>query len=409
MCAAAAAALPIAATAGAQKIPIPESGRAYEPRPWHSHHDAIRPNYLAEITPEEPAAVRLPPPPRGQPPAVVRGLYLNAWVFGSARFYDLVALADTTEVNAFVIDVKDDTGYFTYRSSIPVAVAIGANDQRRVRNVEQRLAVLRDHGIHPIARIVVAKDPLLAERRPDWAVHDIDGGIWRDRFGTPWVDTHRDSVWMYAADVAAEAVLLGFREIQLDYVRFPDDRPEFLERAVYPARPGNRSRRSTIRAHLQLLRQRIAHIDVPLTVDLFGLTTSASNDLGIGQYWDDVVTAADVVLPMVYPSHYARGAFGFSRPNFEPYEVVRRAVEAGIKRSASIEGAARIRPYLQSFTLGRPRYSALEVRAQIDAVEDLGLTDWVLWNASGRYPPAALRRTSVATSDTTSSEPTGGP
>jgi len=70
---------------------------------------------------------------------------------------------------------------------------------------------------------------------------------------------------------------------------------------------------------------------------------------------------------------------------------VRRALEDAIARSRGLARPARIRPYLQAFTIYRVRYSALEVRAQIQAVEDLGLTDWVLWNARGVYPPAALR------------------
>ncbi len=376
-------ALVIAFPAAAQDAP--------EPDPWTHHHDAARPDYLRDIMLDDPRAIRLPPPPPGRPPAVVRGLYLNAWVFGSSRLQDLVRLADTTEINAFVVDVKDGTGHFTYRSSIPLAVSIGANTELRAPDTRRRVAMLRERGIHPIARIVVAKDPLLAVQKPEWSIQDIDGGIWRDRFGTPWVDTHRDSVWMYAADVAAEAVLMGFREIQFDYVRFPDDRPEYLARAVYPAKEENATRRSAIKRYLEFLKERIGDLGVPFTIDVFGLTTSATNDLGIGQYWDDLVGAAEVVLPMVYPSHYARGAFGFSRPNDKPYEVVRLALESGIRRSASIERAARIRPYLQSFTLGRPRYTAVEVRAQIQAVEDLGLTDWILWNASGRYPAGALR------------------
>src|SRR5262245_47722284 len=57
-----------------------------------------------------------PAPPLVAPPREVRAIYLNAWAFGSKKFCELVRLADTTEVNAFVIDVKDDTGYLTYPS-----------------------------------------------------------------------------------------------------------------------------------------------------------------------------------------------------------------------------------------------------------------------------------------------------
>ena len=355
------------------------------------HREPLRPNYLAEIMPEDPAAIRLPPPPPGEPPAVVKGLYLNGWVFGSDRFYDLLALADTTEINAFVIDVKDDRGHVTYRSSVPTAVAIGANRQVRTRDPRQRLALLEEHGVYPIARIVVAKDPLLAANKPDWAVRDHSGGLWHDRFGDAWVDAYRDSVWIYAADIAAEAVLLGFREIQFDYIRFPDEPAERLANAVFPARQQGESMRSGIRRNLRLSGSRVRALGVPFTLDVFGLITSAQSDLGIGQYWEDMLEAADVVLPMVYPSHYHAGAYGFAWPNAEPYAVVRRALEDGLRRAENAGGAARIRPFLQSFSIRRVVYTAAHVRAEIDAVEDLGIIDWVLWNASGRYPPGAFR------------------
>jgi len=129
---------------------------------------------------------------------------------------------------------------------------------------------------------------------------------------------------------------------------------------------------------------------VPFTVDVFGLTTSARGDMGIGQSWDDVSRLADVVLPMVYPSHYYRGAYGIPFPNAEPYATVSRALADGVERNAKIPTAARIRPYLQSFSIRRVVYTAAEIRAQMDATYDLGLTDWVLWNASGRYPPDAF-------------------
>ena len=106
-----------------------------------------------------------PAPPLTRPPSPVRAIYVNAWAFGGRRFDELVKLADTTEINAFVIDVKDDTGY----PHLPFGGAdrrrIGANGQHRARHCSERLArCSREHGIHPIARIVVAKDPLLASR-----------------------------------------------------------------------------------------------------------------------------------------------------------------------------------------------------------------------------------------------------
>jgi hypothetical protein len=290
-----------------------------------------------------------------------------------------------------VLDVKDDTGYLTYRSTVPTAIEIGANTRIRAGDARERLATLNAKGIHTIARIVVAKDPLLAKMKPEWAIHDTRGGLWHDRQGNAWVDAFQDSVWIYAADLAAEAVLMGFAEVQFDYVRFPDEKPDLLSKAIFNGRKQGESNRDGVRRQIGLLKERVNKLGVPFTIDIFGLTTSATTDMGIGQYWEDLVTQADVVLPMVYPSHYQRGAYGFARPNYEPYAVVRKALEYGIRRSKPIPGAAKIRPWLQSFTLGKPRYTAVEIRAQIQAAEDLGIQDWVLWNARGVYPADAFR------------------
>lgn len=355
-------------------------------------HASLPPDYIAELAPVTPSApLDLPPPPFGQPPAVVRGLYLNAWVFSSSRFADLLRLAASTEVNTFVIDVKDDTGYLTYRSSVPTAVEIGANDRTRASDVRQRLAELQARGIHPVARIVVAKDPLLARRKPAWAIHDTQGGLWRDRQGAAWVDAYQDSVWIYAADVAKEAVVIGFAEVQFDYLRFPDEPRWLLDRAVFPGKRPGESQRAAVRRNVALMRDRTAELGVPFTLDLFGLTTSADGDLGIGQAWEDLAPLADVVLPMVYPSHYRRGAYGIQHPNAAPYATVRRALEDGLRRNARLANPPKIRPYLQAFSIFRVRYTPEEIRAQIRATEELGLTDWVLWNARGVYPAAALR------------------
>lgn len=324
----------------------------------------------------------------------VRGIYLNAWAFGDHRFERLVQLADTTEINAFVIDIKDDTGYLTYRSQVPTAVAIGANAQLRTRDLESRLALLKQKGIRPIARIVVAKDPLLAERKPTWSIQQADGTSWTDRKGVRWVDAFNDSVWVYAAELAAEAIRKGFTEVQYDYVRFPDEPLARLAKAVFPARRDGESLRDGVVRNLELLGQRTRALGAQFTIDVFGLTTSVRNDMSIGQRWEDLVTTADVVLPMVYPSHYQPGVYGIQQPNSEPYKMVFRALKDGLARNAALapRRTAEIRPYLQAFTLGPPPYTPFHVREQIRAVRDAGLSSWILWNPGSRYDPRYFQR-----------------
>ena len=327
--------------------------------------------------------------------ANIKGLYVNAWAFGSPKLWQLVRLADETEVNAFVIDVKDDTGCLLYQSSVPTAEQIGANKCVRTKDVRSRLDTLSAHGIYPIARIVVAKDPLLAEHKAAWSIKDrTTGGLWRDRINIAWVDAYNDSVWIYSAQLAAEAVRLGFQEVQFDYVRFPDEPRERMATAIFPAHRGGETQREAVRKHVALLKDRLRPLGIPVTFDIFGLTASTtSGDLGIGQVWEDFVTVADVVLPMVYPSHYYRGAFGYAWPNGQPYHIVHSALRDALQRSRPLPGSAEIRPFLQAFTLGRrlPRYTPFEIREQIRAAEDVGITSWVLWNPRSVYQRGSLR------------------
>jgi hypothetical protein len=328
----------------------------------------------------------------------VKALYVNAWAFGSSKLAQLVRLADSTEINAFVVDVKDDTGCLLYKSELKVAQDIGATRCVRTRDLQSRLDTLRAHDIYAIARIVVAKDPLLAEHRPGWSVQHRDGGLWRDRIGSAWVDAYNDSVWIYAAQLGEEAVRLGFAEVQFDYVRFPDEPKEMMAVAIFGARRAGETQRSGVQAGIAILVNRIQPLGVPITFDIFGLTAAATGDLGIGQVWEDFITVADVVLPMVYPSHYYRGSYGLAVPNAEPYRVVRNALREAIERSRPFANSATIRPYLQAFTLGRrkPRYTPHEIREQIRAAEELGITTWVLWNPRSVYQRDSLRPYRVA-------------
>jgi len=329
-----------------------------------------------------------PPAPLTPKPEAVRGIYLNAWAAGSTkRRAELIALASWSEINTFVIDIKEG-GEVSYQSGVGVARAIGAV-RSYIPDPRKLIAELRAAGIYPIARIVVFKDPVLAERRPDLAIQTEDGQVWQDDKGVKWVDPYNREVWDYNIALAREAVLLGFSEIQWDYVRFPDVPARYLKDAVFPARNG-RSMSQAIREFLRYSREELADLGVPITADVFGLTVSVGNDLGIGQRWEDLADVTDALLPMVYPSHFARGSYGIPVPNADPYRTVRTALEFAVRRSARIEGAARIRPWLQDFSLGWPNYGPAEVRAQIQATYDAGLTEWILWNPASRYTSAAL-------------------
>jgi len=325
-------------------------------------------------------------------PENIRGIYLNAWAAGSSRRREaLIELAGRTEVNAFVIDIKDATGFMSHTTGVPLAEQVGANGERRIRDLHGLLRRLKEAGIYPIARIVVAKDPLLSKARPDLAIQDVDGGVWVDQKGALWLNLFHKEVWVYHVALARELVQAGFPEIQWDYIRFPDSPDSLLARTVYPGRDG-RERIEAVGGFLAYAREVLEEEDegVQVTADVFGVTTSYRRDVGIGQVWESFIDQIDVALPMVYPSHYWPGSFGFQNPNAYPYEIVRRALRDALSRSEKVEGAGSVRPWLQDFSLGSPIYDAPEVRAQIQATYDAGIQEWILWNPGNRYTESAL-------------------
>ena len=324
-------------------------------------------------------------PPLVPTPDTVRGLYVNRWAAIGSRLADLIAIADRTEINTLVIDVKDDRGLVLYRSSVPLAREISADTNRPIRHDRLRAALdtMRTHGIYPIARIVVMKDPLLAQARPQWAIRS------RRDSTRPWLDPHQDAPWRYAAELACEAVSLGFSEVQFDYVRFPDE-TRLAREAVFPLARG-RTRAEVIREQLLITRDRLRPLRVPITADVFGLTTTDTTDMGIGQKWEMMVTAVDVILPMMYPSHYYPGMYGMANPNAHPGRTITRGLEDARRRSKGVAGAAPVRPWYQDFTLGAPRYSAAQVRAQIEAGYRQGAFSWLIWNSRSSYSLGALK------------------
>ena len=251
-------------------------------------------------------SIGLRPLPR---PTIVRGLYVNRWAVLGKRMWELMDVARRTEVNALVIDVKDDRGYVLYRSAVPLARTIGA-------------------------------------------------------------------------------VRLGFSEVQFDYVRFPDA-PHLLREATFPLAKGRR-RALVIREQLGFMRERLAPLAVPVAIDVFGLTTSDSTDMGIGQQWEQFAEQSDIVLPMTYPSHYARGTYGITLPNAHPYEIIAHALQDAQARKRGLAKPPEIVPWYQDFTLGSPRYGVRQLRAQMQAGYDNDIKSWMLWNPGSRYTIGAL-------------------
>lgn len=324
---------------------------------------------------------------------IVRGLYVNRFAAQSAnRMRRLIEIADRTEVNAFVIDVKDEFG-LNIPSQDPL-LQKNSGTAGVIPNVRQLLDTLKAHDILAIARIVVFKDSVAARVNPSHVIRKNDGSAWRDKQGLTWVNPYDEAIWEYNFRVAEEAVKLGFGEIQFDYIRFPEPYKS-LPTQVFPNQKG-RSKPDVLAEFLRVANARFDKLSVRTTADIFGLVTTVGGPLEIGQEWEKVSPAVDVVLPMAYPSHYPRGAFGIARPNADPYTVQLKAIARARQRDAKLGlTGERVRPWIQAFSLGQPPYEASHVKDQIRGVYDAGYNGWVWWHPGSRYEPflAALEKT----------------
>lgn len=327
----------------------------------------------------------VPKPPSDEP---VRGLYMTGWTTGGTkRWGQLLDLIDRTELNAVVIDVRED-GELAYDVDVPLAKEVKAN-AKMISNIDAKLAELRKRNIYPIARIVCFRDEVAPKKRRDLAVQKPDGTPWRDASGHYWLDPYNKKNWDYNIDVAIDAAKRGFGEIQWDYVRFPSEGGLNTMRFPAKAKDDTRSKARVIANFLEYAYERLKPYGVVVSADIFGLTVSAKpdDDMGIGQKIDLMAEHLDYICPMIYPSHYNKGEYGIPNPNASPYRTVHKALDYATDRMKGKR--CKIRPWLQDFSLGH-RYGVAEVRAQMKASREHGINEFLFWNAGNRYTAAAF-------------------
>lgn len=325
----------------------------------------------------------------------VRGLYVFRFGANTRRLKHLIGIADSTEINALIIDVKDEFG-LNYESSDPM-VKKNAGTQVKAHNLRALVDTIRAHGILPVARIVVFKDSVTARNNPEHTIRKADGTAWHDKKGQTWVNPYANAIWEYNFRVAEEAIRMGFGEIQFDYIRFPEPYKS-LPPQVFPEQAG-RTKPQVLAEFLTAARARFAKLGVRTTADIFGLVTTVGGTLEVGQKFEPIAQSVDVILPMVYPSHYPPGSFQLPHPNAAPYTVIHIAVSRARERDEKLGiTGEHVRPWLQAFSIGNPQYGPHELEEQKRGVYDSGFDGWVLWEPGSRYDKflPALEKTFVS-------------
>ena len=302
----------------------------------------------------------------------IKGIYINGYHMNNEeKITEVKEILKNTNVNTLVIDAKTDNGHIMFKSNVP-EVAVLNNE--RIKYDATSLNGLREiKEIYLIARIVVFQDPIFAKKFNEEAVYDSKSNTIYSQDGQYFLDPGSELVRKYITELSVEACRLGFNEIQFDYVRYPDSNYQFM---VFKEESNYENRITNINTFLREAKEALHKEGCLVSADIFGYVLTNKSDGGIGQNLETIVESVDFISPMVYPSHYSTGSFGYADPNSHPYSVVTNALEDGLKRGVSEE---QLRPYLQGFW-----HTVQDVRENIKAAEDKKL-DWLIWNNLTKY------------------------
>ena len=256
----------------------------------------------------------------------VKGIYVSGPMAGTAGMDNLIALVDRTELNALIIDVKNDDGYLTCELDVPLAEQIGS-EKHYIKDLPALVQTCKEKNIYLIARVVAFKDPILAEKMPEWSLHNSDGSIFRDKSGLAWVNPYRKEVWEYLASVGEAAIKAGFDEVQYDYVRFSTD--SRMKQVDFGDSTKGRTKTEAISGFTLYASERIHAAGGRISADVYGVVIDSEEDQQIvGQNYVEMSRSLDAISPMIYPSHYGPYNYQIPVPDAQPYDTVLAAMQA---------------------------------------------------------------------------------
>lgn len=328
-------------------------------------------------------------------------LYLSFWGAGSKRVKQRVDnLIDNTEINAVIIDIKNEYGYLSYQGELPEARAVGAYRKSTIADLEEMIRDYKARGIYVIGRLVVFKDNLYARAHPNDALKNEKGLVWNNKENLAWTNPASPLVHDYNINIAAEAATMGFDEINFDYIRFP------ATKTIRFGKPNTEKNRvAAIEAFLSKARGVLNPLGVAISVDTYGYVCWNTNDTHIGHRLDVLEKYADIICPMLYPSGFHLGIPNYEKAMESIYEIIYYSLETAHKRTGI--SRKRFRPWLQAFqdySFDKRKFKADEIRLQIEAAENFGSDGWFLWHpgsfflAEGLRPPMPERTEVVSNS-----------
>jgi len=312
----------------------------------------------------------------------LQGIYANATMAGHPSFPSMLDKMAARGMNALVLDAKDVTGFFTYPSKIPLAVAVKANKHTTISSFERAIRFAHSRGIRVIARVTCFRDENVGPQRHDLAIQRKGGGAHvAPSKVVDWLDPQNEQVQQYLLDVVDESLAAGADEIQLDYVRYPTE-------GIWDADFKLNGKRTyeVITDFVKRVHEHTQAAHAALSLDVFGVVAwRDKRDVeATGQDLRLLAPHIEALSPMVYPSHFADGFNGYAKPG-DHADVVAIGTKRALEEVKAIGAKTVIRPWVQAFPWRTTMFGAQYVADQIKEAKIGGGQGWLAWNSGGEY------------------------
>ena len=337
------------------------------------------------------SGITIPYPKNG-----VKGVYLQAFRAKGQDLENMIQFIKSTPINSVVIDVRDGYGKIT----MPLDTDNEEVKEHTFKEVPDTTALLKrleKEQIYPIARIVCFGDRYIPKVEPERSFRNALGQLWYTDDGETFLNPFLKENWEYIAEIAIGAAKAGFKDIQLDYVRFPlgfetvSDDLVFDKGDYAHIKNDDEARIAAITDFVAFIREKLLPYGVHLSADILAHAITESKIGGIGQKFVNIAEKVDVVSPMIFPGHWVKYALGVKNPDKDPYEIVKRYMLIEKDYVKTINPSPISRPWIQAFTadfLGEGNYqlyTADVISEEIQALKEAGVTEYLLWNAASQY------------------------
>ena len=306
-----------------------------------------------------------------------KSMYLNARSSVISNIDSYLDIATSSGVNAMVVDIKD--GALAYPSEVAKEYSQTAynTSMNKLETYKSAIKKIKDAGIYVIGRIVVFNDPHFGKDHPEDCIKSsVSSRLWPSAYSR--------NAWEYNVELAKEAIdLIGFNEIQFDYVRFPEDAYNMSKDSSTDFRNKyDEEKAETVQNFLIYATDEIHKKGAYLSVDVFG-ECSGTYVTSYGQYWPAISNVVDVISSMPYTDHFGRTTDTWTNA----YKTVNKWATGAATRQKEIPTPAVARTWITAYDTPHWNptvvYDATKISDQAQALVDAGLTGgFITWNSA---------------------------